>query len=116
MEKAEALVRSILLALQCLWVCAHRLPGARSRLCSEMAQSTDSLVSQYDEKHTGVLELTVFLVKTYLLSRAPLHLHTTWINRGHSALWAASQLAIGSLVLLCSWVALICVNKTPASV
>lgn len=39
-EKQKPLVRSILLALQCLWVCAHRLLRARSRICSEMAQST----------------------------------------------------------------------------
>ena len=117
MGKAEAFgaIHSVGFAMP-LGVCTQTPESQKPHLLWNGPEHLDSLVSQYDEKYTGVLEMTAFLVRKYLLSRAPLHPHTTWINRRHSALLAASQLAIRGLVLLCSWVAFICVNKAPASV
>ena len=74
--------------------------------------------SQCDERHTGVLQLTVFLVTEHLLSIAPLQLCAICIYRGGSQCLLGSEpgreLRFG--VCCAQQVALICVNKAPASV
>lgn len=77
-----------------------------------------SLISQGDERHTGVLQLTVFLVTEHLLSRAPLPLYTICINWGRSQCFLGSEPGRDLRFGFCcaQQVALICVNKARASV
>lgn len=91
-ERAEAfnVIHSVGHAMT-LGVCAQTPRSQMQHVLRKGLEHLGSLISQCQERHTGVLQLTVFLVTKHLLSMAPLQLYTICINRGGSQCFLGSE-------------------------